>query len=46
MTRTIRAGEIEMSEVTPAIEIESVSKSYGGIKAVDDVSLAIAPAAS
>jgi ABC-2 type transport system ATP-binding protein len=28
--------------MSPAIEVESVSKSYGGLKALDDVSLAIA----
>jgi ABC-2 type transport system ATP-binding protein len=29
--------------MSPAIEVENVSKSYGGLKALDDVSLAIAP---
>ena len=29
--------------MTPAIEVESLSKNYGGLRALDDVSLAIAP---
>ena len=33
-------------DVTPAIELNRVSKQYDGVKAVDQLSLAVAPDAS
>jgi ribose transport system ATP-binding protein len=41
MTTTDRVSELESRAVAPALEVRSLSKSFGGVRALDDVSLTV-----